>query len=242
MNDRYFLSIPAAILSLGLILSTFVGGSYMYRVQSFGQSVAVTGSAQKILTSDVVKWQVMISKITGLTGSKQGSDQISLDLASLKKHLAKSGITDDQITITPLVVETLTSSYETGSKPEGYKLLQTVIVESRDVAGVTKLAQGAGNLLGGESLITTISLEYFYSKLSDLKVDMLAEATKNAHERAKKIAESAGSILGPLQSADMGVMQVTAVNSTDVSDYGSYDTSSIQKQITAIVRATFAVR
>jgi hypothetical protein len=60
--------------------------------------------------------------------------------------------------------------------------------------------------------------------------------------RAGKIVESAGSNLGKLRSASMGVMQITPVNSTDVSDYGYYDTTSIEKQITAIVRASFAVQ
>jgi hypothetical protein len=40
----------------------------------------------------------------------------------------------------------------------------------------------------------------------------------------------------------MGVMQITPVNSTEVSDYGINDTSSIEKAITAIVTASFEVQ
>lgn len=119
---------------------------------------------------------------------------------------------------------------------------QDIVVESTDVPKVTKIAQEASTLLAQGAVINTLSLEYYYSKLADLKVEMMAEATKNARDRAAKIAESAGGSLGSLREASMGVMQITPVNSTDVSDYGTYDTSSLEKQITAVVRAAFSVR
>jgi hypothetical protein len=71
---------------------------------------------------------------------------------------------------------------------------------------------------------------------------MLAEATKNAKDRAERIAESSGSKVGSMRSADMGVFQVMAVNSTEVSDYGAYDTTSIDKNVMAVVRASFSLR
>ena len=85
-------------------------------------------------------------------------------------------------------------------------------------------------------------MEYYYSKLADLKLTMLAAATQNAKDRASRIATSTGATLGPIQSASMGVFQVTAVNSTDISDYGAYDTTTIDKRVTAVVRSSFTVR
>jgi hypothetical protein len=86
------------------------------------------------------------------------------------------------------------------------------------------------------------TVEYFYTKLSDLRVELLKEATKNAKERASAIAESTGSIIGRVRDASQGVFQVTGKNSIEVSDYGSYDTSAIEKKVTALVRASFEVR
>jgi hypothetical protein len=114
-------------------------------------------------------------------------------------------------------------------------------VQSSDVEGVTKVAQGSGEIINQGVIFSSQPLQYFYSKLSELKLDMLAQATQDAQSRASRIATSAGSKLGSLRSADMGVFQITPVNSTDLSDYGEYDTTSIQKQITAVVHATFSV-
>ena len=71
---------------------------------------------------------------------------------------------------------------------------------------------------------------------------MLEEASKNAKERAEAIAKSTGNKVGNVKSASQGVFQVTQKNSTEVSDYGSYDTSTVDKKITAIVRASFEVK
>ena len=71
---------------------------------------------------------------------------------------------------------------------------------------------------------------------------MLGEAAKDAKTRADKIAESTNSSIGSIRSAKMGVMQITAPESTEVSDYGVNDTASIEKDVTAVVNVSFAVR
>ena len=84
--------------------------------------------------------------------------------------------------------------------------------------------------------------QYLYTKLADIKVTMLAEATKDATKRAGMIAENAGSKLGDLTYADMGVMQITPLYSKEVSDYGINDTYSLEKEITAVVHCTFEIK
>ena len=70
---------------------------------------------------------------------------------------------------------------------------------------------------------------------------MLAEAARDAHDRAQQIAGSNGRKAGDLRSAQMGVLQVTAADSTQFSGEGVNDTTSLEKDITAIVHATFAI-
>lgn len=83
---------------------------------------------------------------------------------------------------------------------------------------------------------------YFYTKIADLKVEMLALATKDARERAQKIAENGGAKLVSLKTAKMGVFQITPINSNDVADYGINDTTSIEKEIMSVVNCTFTSR
>ena len=64
---------------------------------------------------------------------------------------------------------------------------------------------------------------------------------EDAQERAKVLVTASGAKLGHLRAVDVGVFQVTPPNSTDVSDYGTYDTSTLQKDGTAVVNVTFAL-
>jgi hypothetical protein len=129
-----------------------------------------------------------------------------------------------------------------GNRVTGYTFKQDVIIQSGDVDKVTKLSQDASDaLIMKEVIFSSQNLEYYYNKLSELRVELLSEATKNAKTRAEKIVESTGGKIGFLQSASMGVFQVTAKNATDFSDYGYYDTSSLEKKVTAVVRASFVL-
>ncbi len=56
------------------------------------------------------------------------------------------------------------------------------------------------------------------------------------------LVTASGARLGSLRSVDVGVFQVTAPNSTDVSDEGDYDTSTFRKDVTAVVNVTFTLR
>ena len=83
--------------------------------------------------------------------------------------------------------------------------------------------------------------EYFYTNLSDLKIEMLARATGNAKERAMGIAASTRNKIGVIRSAKIGTFQINPINSYDVSWYGNHDNSSLEKKVIAIVHTKFGI-
>ena len=83
--------------------------------------------------------------------------------------------------------------------------------------------------------------EYTYTKLDELKIEMLAKASENAKERAASMVKATGNKIGFMRSARMGVFQITPISSTEVSDWGVNDTSSLEKKVTAVVSASFAI-
>jgi hypothetical protein len=90
--------------------------------------------------------------------------------------------------------------------------------------------------------VSVQSLEYYYSKLPELRVKLLSSAIKDAEARAKSIVESTGRKVGSIRSASSGVVQVLPVNSVEISDYGSYDTSYVDKDVMVTVKATFGLK
>jgi len=248
---RIRLVLPALILGLCLVAGTAVVAQTFYKVKALNNSLSVTGSVDKLIKSDSVKWHGHFFRNAAVDGLTAGSQLIKKDLADITDFLKANGITEAQITISPLTVTPTCGGNQNyysdgktcGPNPIiGYNLDQSVTVESGDVDGVTKAAQAATNVLLEKGVIfSSDPLEYYYTKLADLRLDMLAEATKNAKDRAERIVGSTGGQLGPVLSASMGVFQVSAVNSMEVSDYGNYDTTTIQKKVTAVVRVSFGL-
>ena len=90
--------------------------------------------------------------------------------------------------------------------------------------------------------MTTEKPKYIYTKVAEEKIEMLADATRDARARAERISSEGGGHLTGLHSADMGVFQITPLNRSDTSWEGMNDNTSVEKTITAVVTATFALK
>jgi hypothetical protein len=107
---------------------------------------------------------------------------------------------------------------------------------------VTSAVGSSGDLLDKGLIFQSNPAQYFYSKLAELKIQMINDATKDASARAQAIAKNAGSKVGSLNSASVGVIQITPENSSDLSSEGYYDTSSVKKQVTVVIHASYSVQ
>jgi hypothetical protein len=163
------------------------------------------------------------------------------DMVIVKKFFADNKIDEKLINFPPLDV-TQNYKYNDNSGPREYTLRQAIELQSPDIEGITNLAKNTKQIAQGGVVFTSDALEYYYSKLSDLRVTLLGDAVKDAVSRADVIAKSSGKKVGSIKSASMGVVQVLPVNSIEVSDYGTYDTSSINKEVMVTVRAMFTMK
>lgn len=100
---------------------------------------------------------------------------------------------------------------------------------------LTALAQNITPLINEGVLFSNQSLQYFFDKLANLRSKLLAQTTKDALKRATAIVASTGGRVGPVVSVTSEPFQITPVESTEVSNSGSYDTTTIVKKLTAIV-------
>ena len=231
-----------AVLGLALVISSLILGWSYSNKKSGDEAITVTGSAKRRITSDLVVWSAGVSR-----QSPQLSDAykaLSDDIPRIKQYLLSKGIPENQMTVSSISSVTLKGKDSDGNETNeitGYSLSQSVEVRSNDVQKVAQVARESTELINQGILIESSAPKYYYTAIGDLKVEMLGEAAKDAKERAAKIAQSTGNSIGSVRSAKMGVLQITAADSTDVSDYGVYDTSTIEKDMTAVVNVSFAV-
>lgn len=245
MNNRSLwdvpFAVPAVIVGAALIIASLVGAYTFYQVRSFDNSLSVVGSAKTRVSSDIVKWESSVSRVVDAGNLQTGHTQIARDGALVREFLRVNNIADEAITVSPVFVEER-YDYNNSGGPRQYTLRQTFTVESANIEQVTELAKNTQGLINQGVFFSPNPPQYYYSQLAELRVSLLADAIKDAKARAEQLARSSGRKVGALKSAASGVVQVLAPNSIDVSDYGEYNTSTIEKDVMVTVRASFVVR
>jgi hypothetical protein len=230
-------------IAFATIVSTVILSKGLLKIKKFtGEVIQVTGSAEKKIISDYIVWKAEFSRRA--PELKTAYTMLQNDLKKVKGYLASKGIKDEELTISPVETKILYKKNEKGhdtNEIEAYLLSQGIEVKSHDVKKVDHVSRQSTELINQDIQFISEPPQYFYTKLAQLKVEMLAQATENAKQRAISMASSTGNKIGAIRSARMGVFQITPPTSTDVSWYGENDTSSLEKKVMAVVSATFAI-
>jgi hypothetical protein len=229
----------AIILGISFVVGAAVFGNYFYRSRMQDNAIRVVGAATKRYESDIVKWRVSVGRNTGLGEASAGYSDTRKAFEGLMAELKAAGISEKDISVQPINRNPV---YDNNGNNTGYSFNQSVYVISSDLATIEKLALNPDAMFEKGIALQSSSLEYYFSKLPDIKKELLAEATRDAKGRAVEIAKNSGSGIGTMRSARAGIFQITEPYSTEVSDYGIYNTSTRQKDVTVTVTAEFGVR
>jgi len=218
-----------------------VVGSSAIRSLRVSDSLTIIGSAKRPIQSDYAVWKSSVS--TQQTTLQQAYQEIKRNSDRVRAYLQSQKINDEAIALSAIGIEAipeLINGNPTG-KTLAYRLTQRFSVGSKDVNGIAKVAQSSTDLINEGIPYVSEAPEYLYTQLSQLRVDMIAEAAKDAKARADAIASVTGSKVGVVRRAETDAFQITSRFSTEVSSGGVYNTATIDKDITAVVSITFAV-
>ena len=231
----------AVALALALLGAALIGSAALERLRRSGDEITVTGSSRKPITSDLAMWRgsVAVQRAT----LPEASEELGRLTGQVRKFVVEHGFADSAVVISSInsnAVRERLSGEET-NRVIGYRMSQTLSVTSSDIARITTLSREAGALLADGVPLSPEPPQYLFTKLADMRIQMLGDATEDARVRAKQIAERSGGGIGRIKSVRQGVFQITPRNSTEISDYGMNDVSAVDKDITAVVRVTFAL-
>ncbi|MEO0066242.1 MAG: hypothetical protein RI983_1568 [Bacteroidota bacterium] len=238
--------INAFVIALAIIVGAFViGSAYKYKFIS-SETIVVTGLAEKDFTSDQIVWKGQYSR-TGYD-LKEAYSKIKSDEAVIKLYLKEKGIPDSNMVF--LAVDVVKNfDYENGpngtskSVFSGYTLTGGVKVDSRQIQLVEKVSREVTELLQKGIEFNSNKPSYYYSKLNELKIDLLSKAAEDAKLRAETIAKSSDVSLGSLKKANMGVFQITGKNDNEDYSYGgSFNTSSKEKTASITLKVEYLAK
>ncbi|HEX2868568.1 MAG TPA: SIMPL domain-containing protein [Ignavibacteriales bacterium] len=242
MKERNLYLLPAAVLSAALIICAVILALTWRANRKADQTITVTGSAKKEITSDFGILRGSLS--SRAPTAEEAFNELNRQKPILLEYLLSKGFPEDKVTFFTIssfpVYEVGPNRAQTG-KIISYNYSQRIEVTSTDVNKIREMSLEISSLVKkGVSFMVEMP-EYYYTKLADLKIQIQAEAAKDAINRGQRIAEATNRQLGAIKSARMGVLQITPKYSNMVSDYGVNDLSSIDKEITAVISASFQI-
>ena len=161
------------------------------------------------------------------------------DANTIINYLKKKGFTDADITISSISANQVWDDSEKLNKD--YDLRQSIEVNSTNVNLIDTTSKNI-TMLADDGIVLNVNANYTYSKLADERVGLLSSAIDDARARAEAIADKSGRRIGNIQTASSGVVQVLAPGSIEVQDYGSYDTSTINKTIMVTAKVSFSFK
>lgn len=210
MLSRESLAVVVSIIgAIGLIVGGFLVGHGFYRARAADRYVTVKGLAEKDVSADLAFWTINFSA----TGNDLTSVQREIQGASnaVVAFLKKRGLGDDEIAVGKLNVTDMEAQTY---RPQGpvtsrYIINANVSIRSNKVSEVARIARETGALVeAGVVLGDSWGPTYAFTKLSEVKPPMIAEATKNARAAAEQFAKDSGSSVGGIRRANQGVFQI----------------------------------
>lgn len=238
-------NIAAIIFAIAIVLAAYIiGNSYVKRATPPGV-ISVTGSGSEDFISDLIVWEATFSQMNA--NLQTAYERLNENKETVRKYLLSKGIKEDNIVFNSVqTIEQTEAQYENGNYVgnvfKGYQLIQPVKIESKEVAQVEEVSREITELLEKGVQLNSIPPRYYYTKLTDLKIKMIAAATEDARLRAENIAKNSGSNLGDLRSADLGVFQIVGQNSgEDFTWGGAYNTVDKKKTASVTMRLEFEI-
>lgn len=246
MADKPFISLSSVIIGICIVASAAIfANAYKYKFRTT-ENITVTGLAEVDFTSDLIVWEGNYSRKS--FELKDAYAQLKQDEQAIRQYLKGKGIADSSIIISAVDLQKeFNNTYDKNGSMissvfNGYNLTQRIKIQSRDIEKVENISRQVTELIESGIEFNSIPPSYYYTKLADLKMNLLAQASKDAMQRAETIANSADSKLDKLKKASMGVFQITGRNSNEEFSYGgSYNTSERHKTASITIKMEYSL-
>ncbi len=202
----------AALLAAGVALAGWFVGRGFVDARAGDRFVTVKGVAERTVTADLALWPIRF--VTTSNQLAEARERIAVDAGTVLAFLADNGLPPESVEVESFqVTDLLAQAYRSGPIESRFIVSQTLMVRTNDVDKVASASQKIGDLvaagvvLSGEGHAAT-GPTYLFTKLNDIKPDMIAEATKSAREGAEQFAKDSSSRISGIRRANQGLFQI----------------------------------
>jgi len=205
------------LIGVSIIAGLFILGFFMNQsvktFKGYDRTVTVRGLAEQEHLANVIIWPVQFTVASN--NQQEIYKMLEDNVEKVTLFLKERGINEEEISV-DLPVVTDRSAQRWGGENGGqfrYVASQAVTVYSERVEDVREVMRDAGELgkkgviiSGGDYSLRT---EYLFTRLNEIKPEMIEAATKEARKVAEKFAEDSNSELGKIKTASQGLFSIS---------------------------------
>ncbi len=213
-NSKTSAFILGVFIFIGLSTLGYLLGKAAIEYKQYDRSVTVKGLSEREYDADIVIWPIQFTA----TGNDLETlyNSIEKNTSRIKAFLGNNGVSTEEVTFaSPAITDKSAHQYGNNAKPEfRYTAFQTVTVYTKNIKTVRSVMSSLSEL-GKQGIVFTggnyqSQTEYIFTRLNEVKPEMIEEATRKAREVAGKFASDSQSKLGKIKSASQGQFSISA--------------------------------
>ncbi len=200
------LSVSVSVIASAVILS--VGLSNIARAD---KTVSVRGLAEREVDADLAVWPLTFS--LGSNDLTELQKDILAKTEIVKSYLAEYELSSEDFTVqSPSITDNSMNPYMDKNQVRYTYIAETVVLVRSSKVEQVKKAQGDSLKLMSDGIAVSkdykSKISFEFTKLNDIKPQMIAEATKNARTAAEQFARDSGSKVGKIKRASQGLFSI----------------------------------
>ncbi len=244
-NSFKAMAVLGILLAIGMSAAAFILGVQGKRAVSGQQSITVKGLAEKPIKADSAEWVLSIG-VTQLTQT-DALENLAVESKVVKAFLLKQGLEANTWSVE---VETINPHYDEvfikdipRQVQRGFDAYQNIRVTTKELNKITAAYKALLRLRALNHPVSASPPSYLVSDLENIKMSLIADATKNARTRATEFVKQDGVKVGVMKSASQGAFYILAVggDANDDSYGGVYDKSTIDKTARVVVTIVYNI-
>lgn len=240
------------IISVALILSFSISaliiGNSLQRFKNEDRSVSVKGFSEREVKADLAVW--LIQARIANNDLETGSQEIEAAKNKIVDFLLQNQIKQDEIILEGIMVtDKKAQEYDNFQQNLAFRYLitQNFQIRSNNVDLIQKVSRMTGELLGVGVVISNTNygspLQFYFTKLNEIKPEMIIEATQNARKAAEQFASENDSKLGRLKKATQGLFTIVDRTASLSGGEGGYmqGSNDLFKKVRVVISAEYSI-
>ncbi|MDR2682033.1 MAG: SIMPL domain-containing protein [Holosporaceae bacterium] len=237
---KYSHALGSLIVTCGMLVFGYIT---LKNIRNHTQLVEVRGLSEKFVRADIGNMEIRISNRSA--NLEELHKKRATDKAKVMAFLKSYNVADEEIT-------TSSDTYETSEEEKTteagitttkcirhFKAEDQIKLRTADLEKIKKIREAIFNL-SSEGILVTYFHSYTLTNFSNIKMQMMKEASENAKKSAEAFVEPFGKKIGKVVYLRQGEITIRGEDESEETEkWSSRESECINKKLRLVVRAGF---